>query len=95
MYDNIKIMLRKTSRMGFVTRANKTKFKIEKQQYVFGDGLIYRLDNGKAYDYNSTTNKWEPIGDISKYLTPHTFLYNKKLNRLIYYIKPGTGTYIL
>jgi hypothetical protein len=97
MYDNIKIMLRKSSRMGFVTRANKTKFKIEKQQYVFNGGLIYRLDNGKAYDYNSTTNKWEPVGDISKYLTPHTFLYNKKLNRLVYYIKPGIGTgiYIL
>nr|DAT64641.1 MAG TPA: putative virion structural protein [Caudoviricetes sp.] len=97
MYDNIKTMLRTTSRMGFMTRSNKIKFRIDKQQYVFDDGLIYRLDNGKAYDYNSTTNKWEPVGDIGKYLTPHTFLYNKKLNRLVYYIKPGigTGTYIL
>jgi NDP-sugar pyrophosphorylase family protein len=85
MYDNIKIMLRQTSRIGFGCRSDTGRFSIDKQKYIFDDDLIYRIDTDEVYYYDFNTGRWVRIGRVQDYIPGRTYLYNPRTNHLYFY----------
>ena len=84
MYKNIKTML-KRSRIGFITRSNKTDFTLISQSHALGcDNLLVCLDENSVYSF--VDNKWSKVGAIKDYITPRTFLYNKQTKKIFFYL---------
>lgn len=84
MYKNLKTML-KRSRIGFVTRSNRTDFTLISQSHALGcDNLLVCLDENAVYSF--VDNKWSKVGVIKDYITPRTFLYNKETKKIFFYL---------
>ena len=83
IYDNIKRML-DSPRLGFIARANKTKFYIQSQyQIIECDDMIVSLHEDKVYQYKN--NQWVNVGPLKDFLIPRTFLYNDSTKKMYFY----------
>ena len=83
IYNNIKRML-DSPRLGFIARANKTKFYIKSQHHIIDcDDIIVSLHENKVYQYKN--GQWVNAGPLKDFLIPRTFLYNDSTKRLYFY----------
>ena len=89
MYDNIKVMLTQTNRVGFGVMNQKLDFKIVEQYELFETGYIYALHTDQVWDYDFSTSQWKVIGTCSDMLPNRIFLYNSKLWNFYFYYYPG------
>lgn len=74
-----------SSRVGFGTLSNAGAFQIVDQQYLFNDE-IYDLSTDTVWKYQNGT--WTKIGKISEKVPPRSLLYNKRTQKLIWYVSP-------
>lgn len=90
MYQNIKEMLRNSSRVGLITRSNKAKFNILQQKYVTDtENYVYSLYENKVYEYKYSSSAWSVLGTLDDYLEPRTFLANPRNGHLYFYYQNG------
>lgn len=89
MYDNIKVMLTETNRVGVGAANMPVSFKIVEQYELFETGYIYALHTDQVWDYDFSTSQWKVIGTCSDMLPNRIFLYNSKLWNFYFYYYPG------
>lgn len=88
MWYNIRQML-KRSRIGFLCRANKTKFYILDHKNILDyDDKIICLNEDKVYKLNSE-GEYIENGSLSDHLEPRTYLYDDITKKLFYYEDNG------
>lgn len=86
MYDNIKIMLTQTNRVGFGTRSGQPSFSIEKQISIFDDEDIYALHTDTVYTWVPGEGKWVAKGKVHEILSNRIFIYYARKNYLYFYL---------
>lgn len=89
MYNNIKVMLTQTNRVGFGVCNQALDFKIVEQYELFDTGYIYALHTDQVWDFDFSADNWKMIGKCSEMLPNRIFLYNNKLWNFYFYYYPG------
>ena len=85
-YNTLSTLMKgSSSRIGFGTLSNAGAFQIVDQQYLFHDE-IYDLSTDTVWKYQN--GRWTKIGKISEKVPPRSLLYNKRTQKLIWYISP-------
>ena len=84
MYYNLQKMIPR-SRVGFVSRANRTRFYVLSQTNVFiYDKMLVCFDEDAVY-MNQSDTTYTQVGTLADYLEPRTYLFNESTNKFFYY----------
>ena len=90
MFENLRIMILHSSRVGLITRSNKAKFNILQQKYITNTSdYIYSLYENKVYEYKPASSSWTQLGSIDDFIEPRVFLFNPRTNHIFFYYING------
>lgn len=89
-FENIKLMVLYSSRIGLITRSNTAKFTILQQKYIANTSdYVYSLYENRVYEYKQSSSSWSYIGAIDDFIEPRVFLFNPRTSHMFFYYING------